>query len=85
MIEAFDIYATWLLEKETPDTEEAKHIIAVGLKFFPDEPVLQYDLEIAKNPEYATEHAKPENAKKAEFMVKSSAITDDDEDDEDDE
>ena len=86
MIEAFDIYATWLLEKETPDTEEAKNIIALGLKFFPDEPVLLYDLEIAKNPEYATEHAKPENAKKAEFMVKASAITDDDEDeDEDDE
>ena len=86
MIEAFDIYATWLLEKETPDTEEAKKILALGLKFFPDEPVLVYDLELAKDPEYATEHAKPENAKKAEFMVKASAITDDeDDDDEDDE
>jgi hypothetical protein len=86
MIDAFDIYATWLLNKETPDTDEAKKILALGLKFFPDEPVLVYDLEIAKNPEYATEHAKPENAKKAEFMVKASAITDDDdEDDEDDE
>ena len=85
MIDAFDIYATWLLEKETPDTEEAKNILALGLKFFPDEPVLIYDLEIAKNPEYATEHAKPENAKKADFMVKASAITDDEDDDEDDE
>ena len=86
MIEAFDIYATWLIEKETPDTEEAKKVLALGLKFFPDEPVLVYDLEIAKNPEYSTEHAKPENSKKAEFMVKASAITDDeDDDDEDDE
>ena len=85
MIEAFDIYATWLLEKETPDPDEAKKILALGLKFFPDEPVLVYDLEIAKDPEYATEHAKPENAKKAEFMVKASAITEDDDDDNDEE
>lgn len=83
MIDAFDIYATWLLEKETPDTDEAKKILNLGLKFFPDEPVLVYDLEIAKNSEYATEHAKPENAKKADFMVKASAITDDDDDDDD--
>jgi len=84
MIEAFDIYATWLIEKENPDTEEAKKVLALGLKFFPDDPVLVYDLEFAKNPEYATEHAKPENAKKAEFMVKASAISEDDDDDDDD-
>lgn len=86
MIEALDIYASWLLTKETPDTDEAKRIIALGLKLFPEEPVLVYDMELAKDPEYATEHAKPENSKKADFMVGASAITDDDdEDDEDDE
>ena len=83
MIDAFDIYATWLIEKETPETDEAKKILALGLKFFPEEPILLYDMEYAKNPEYATEHAKPENAKKAEFMDKASAITEDDDDDDD--
>jgi len=81
MIEAFDIYATWLLEKDPSEPEKAQEILNLGLKFFPEEPVLVYDMELSKDPEYATEHAKPENIKKAEFMVKASAITDDDEDD----
>lgn len=84
MIEAFDIYASWLLTKESPDVEQAKKIVALGLKFFPEEPVLLYDMEIAKNPDYATEHAKPENSKKSKFMERASVITDDDNDDDDD-
>ena len=84
MIEAFDIYATWLLTKEAPDTEQAKKIVALGLKFFPEEPVLLYDMEIAKDSNYSTEHAKPENSKKSKFMERASVITDDDNDDDDD-
>ncbi len=84
MIEAFDIYATWLLTKENPDTVEAKRFIAMGLNLFPEEPVLIYDMELANDPEYSTEHAKPENSKKTKYMEKASVITDDDDDNDDD-
>lgn len=82
MIDAFDIYATWLISKER--SEEAKSFLNLGLKFFPDEPVLKYDLAIIDNPEHSTENAKPSNSKKAKFLEKASALGDDDDDEEED-
>ncbi len=79
MIEGFDIYATWLISKDS--IQEAKNIIDLGLKYFPEEPVLLYDMEIAKDPEYATENAKPDNYKKSKIMEKASVINDDEEED----
>lgn len=87
MIDAFDIYVNYLMSKEVPLIDSARSVITRGLRYFPGDEFLSYDLKLIDNP--ALDIPKPENAKKKVMLKQISTIlpdddSDDDSDDDDD-
>lgn len=66
MIQGFDMYTQFLLNRQEPLTDSARNMVNRGLKYFPDNEVLLYDLELIDNPELEKE--KPENILKKEAL-----------------
>lgn len=85
MLDGFDHYAHYLMSLEEPLKDSAINITNKGLKYFPDNELLKWNLEWIKNPELET--PKPKNSLKT-AMLKDIAVTlpgDDSDDEEDDE
>ncbi len=83
MIDAFDLYVNFLINREKPLTDSARSVITRGLRYFPGDELLKYDLQLIDNP--SLDIPKPDNAKK-KLMLKqiSTILPDDDSDDADD-
>ncbi len=84
MLDGFDHYAHYLMSLEEPLKDSAINITNKGLKYFPDNELLKWNLEWIENPEIET--TKPKNSLKT-AMLKDIAVTlpGDDSDDDDDE
>lgn len=84
MIDAFDMYANFLIKRETPLTDSARNVINRGLRYFPGDELLKYDLKLIENP--GTDIPKPENARKKVMLkqITTNLPDDDDDDTEDD-
>lgn len=85
LLDAFDMYADYLLTRETPKVDEAIKYLNLGLKYFPSDPILLYDIEVAKNPEYAEMKNKPTNYRKEKMLNEVAVFSDDDESEDDEE
>ncbi len=84
MIDAFDLYVNFLIKRENPLTDSARNVINRGLRYFPGDELLKYDLKLIENP--GTDIPKPENAKKKVMLkqITTNLPDDDDDDTEDD-
>ena len=68
MIDAFDLYANWLLNRPVPLTDSATNIVNRGLRYFPGNEVLSYYLKLIENPQL--DIPKPENTRKITALKK---------------
>jgi hypothetical protein len=85
MIDAFDYYINHLIKREVPLTDSARNVANRGLRYFPGDPLLLYDLQLIDNP--TLDIPKPQNVKKKSVLktISGSILdSDDDKDDEDD-
>lgn len=84
MIDAFDQYVNFLIKREIPLTDSARNVINRGLRYFPGDELLKYDLKLIENP--GTDIPKPENAKKKVMLkqITTNLPEDDDDDTEED-
>ncbi len=71
MIDAFDYYINFLINKEIPLYDSAKNVANRGLKYFPDSEVFKYYLQLINNPEL--ESKKPKNERK-QVVLKNVAL-----------
>ncbi|HNQ68809.1 MAG TPA: hypothetical protein PKN32_10550 [Bacteroidales bacterium] len=62
MIDAFDLYTSFLLKKDPPLTDSARSVITRALRYYPGDELLSYYLKLIENPELNIE--KPANSKK---------------------
>lgn len=86
MVDAFDYYINHLINREVPLTDSARNVANRGLRYFPGDPLLLYDLQLIDNPALST--PKPDNVKK-KAALKTIAVSipgsDDDKEEEDEE
>jgi hypothetical protein len=84
MVDAFDHYVGFLLNRPVPLTDSARNIVMRGLRYFPGDELLSYDLKLIDNP--GLDIPKPANSKKKlalkQIAVKLPGADDDVEEDE---
>jgi tetratricopeptide (TPR) repeat protein len=82
MVDGFDVYATYLMNLEQALTDSAKSFTQRGLRYFPDNELLKWNLQWIDNPEIMS--TKPENALKVEALKRVALIIPGEDEDSDD-